>query len=116
MNKKEAQIIDFGNWVPSKMIVVPGILGCICLGLGFIHWGFLVVAVLFLGVTAYFGFAWRVFSPTGGDIQDAVRNLVISHIEWDGKGKVLDIGCGNGPLTVKIAQRYPEAEIIGIDY
>jgi len=28
---------------------------------------------------------------------------------------VLDIGCGNGPLTVALAQRFPQAHVTGID-
>ncbi len=37
-------------------------------------------------------------------------------MDWNGKGKALDIGCGNGPLTIKLAQKYAEAQITGIDY
>jgi len=37
-------------------------------------------------------------------------------LDWNGKGKGLDIGCGNGPLTIKLAQKYAEAQITGIDY
>ena len=38
------------------------------------------------------------------------------HLDWNGKGKGLDIGCGNGPLTIKLAQKYADAHITGIDY
>lgn len=34
---------------------------------------------------------------------------------WDGKGKVLDIGTGRGRLAVEIAMRFPDAQVIGID-
>jgi ubiquinone/menaquinone biosynthesis C-methylase UbiE len=37
-------------------------------------------------------------------------------LDWNGRGKGLDIGCGNGPLTIRLAQKYAEAQIIGIDY
>ena len=37
-------------------------------------------------------------------------------MDWNGKGRALDIGCGNGALTIKLAQKYPAAQIIGIDY
>jgi len=56
------------------------------------------------------------FSPRGGGIQKKVQDLVLKHIEWEGEGKVLDIGCGNGPLAIGIAKKYPNAEITGIDY
>jgi ubiquinone/menaquinone biosynthesis C-methylase UbiE len=36
-------------------------------------------------------------------------------LDWDGEGRALDIGCGNGALTIKLAQKYPKAQVIGID-
>jgi ubiquinone/menaquinone biosynthesis C-methylase UbiE len=58
-----------------------------------------------------------VFSPRGGDIQARLQDLVLDRIAgWGGAGKGLDIGCGNGPLTIQIAMRYPRAEVVGIDY
>ncbi len=40
---------------------------------------------------------------------------MLSNLEWNGEGRALDIGCGNGALTIKLAQKYPRAQIIGID-
>ena len=34
---------------------------------------------------------------------------------WDGKGKVLDIGTGLGQAAIKVARRFPEARVIGVD-
>ena len=116
MRSKEANKTCFGNWVPVKMIAAPGILGLACLALGALHWPFLVAAGLLLPIAGYFAAARFLFSAKGGNLQDQVQELVIKQIDWDGKGKVLDIGCGNGPLTIKIARCYPEAQITGIDY
>ncbi|MHC1782364.1 MAG: class I SAM-dependent methyltransferase [Anaerolineaceae bacterium] len=116
MKTRKTQGVNYGNWVPGKMIIVPGVLGVIFLGLGLLHWSFLIAAAVFLGVGAYFYTARHLFSPIGGNIQDKIQDLVIQHIEWHGKGKVLDIGCGNGPLSIKLAQRFPEAEITGMDF
>jgi ubiquinone/menaquinone biosynthesis C-methylase UbiE len=41
---------------------------------------------------------------------------VLAYLGWNGKGEALDIGCGNGPLTIHLAQKYPNAHITGIDY
>lgn len=98
------------------MILIPGILGLICVGLSVIHWGFWIPAFVFLGISVYFISAWIVFSPRFGNLQDKIQELVIANIDWQGKGKVLDIGCGNAPLTIKLARKYPQAEIIGMDY
>jgi precorrin-6B methylase 2 len=42
--------------------------------------------------------------------------LVLSNLNWNGEGKALDIGCGNGALTVKLAKKHPKAQVTGIDY
>lgn len=49
-------------------------------------------------------------------IQDKILELLLSHIHWSGKGKVLDIGCGSGSLSVKIATKYADAAVTGVDY
>jgi ubiquinone/menaquinone biosynthesis C-methylase UbiE len=41
---------------------------------------------------------------------------VLGRLDWDGKGKALDIGCGNAPLTIKLVKKFPCAEATGIDY
>ena len=70
----------------------------------------------FLLIAAYFSYAYYKFSPTGGDIQVKIREFVLDRLEWDGRGKALDIGCGNGALAVRLAKKCPVAAVIGIDY
>jgi ubiquinone/menaquinone biosynthesis C-methylase UbiE len=41
---------------------------------------------------------------------------VLANLDLTGEGKALDIGCGNGALTVKLAQKYTKVQLIGIDY
>jgi len=49
-------------------------------------------------------------------VQDHIWELVLAHLDWNGEGQALDIGCGNGALTIKLAQKYTKARVIGIDY
>ena len=30
-------------------------------------------------------------------------------------GLVVDLGCGNGPLTLSLAERWPQARVVGVD-
>jgi len=107
---------DYGNWVSSRLVFAPGVLSLLFGGLSFWLPVLSVVAVIFFLCFLYFAYARHLFSPRGGNIQARIQNLVLDHIVgWDGVGKVLDIGCGNGPLTIQIAKRYPQAEAIGID-
>jgi SAM-dependent methyltransferase len=98
------------------MIYGSAILGAAFLGLSLLHWGFLIGAALFLVALGYFLYARHLFSPAGRDIQARLWDVVLEHLDWDGRGKVLDIGCGNGPLTIALADRFPEARVTGIDY
>ncbi|MFA5400906.1 MAG: class I SAM-dependent methyltransferase [Dehalococcoidia bacterium] len=107
---------DYGNWVSKRLIWFPGILAIIFLALSFFSYYFLFIALPFLIITAYFAYAYYEFSPAGGNIQARIREFVLARLEWDGKGKALDIGCGNGALAIHLAVKHPQAEITGIDY
>lgn len=37
-------------------------------------------------------------------------------MNWDGKGKILDIGTGSGSLIIKLAKNFPKSFLTGIDY
>jgi len=107
---------DYGNWVSKKLIYVPAVLAAVFITLAFFSQLFLIVALAFLIITAYFAYAYYEFSPAGGDIQTRIRAFVLDNLAWDGRGEAIDIGCGNGALAIKLAQRYPPALIKGIDY
>jgi ubiquinone/menaquinone biosynthesis C-methylase UbiE len=56
------------------------------------------------------------FSPQGGNVQIRVRGLVLSNLNWNGEGQILDIGCGSASLTIELAKKYMQAQVLGIDY
>jgi SAM-dependent methyltransferase len=112
---KKLVATDYGNWVSTKLIYGPAVLGALFLGLSFLHVAFIIGAVPFLAALAYFAYARYAFSPRGGDIQAKLWALVLDRLNWNGEGKALDIGCGNGPLTVALAQRHPDAHVTGTD-
>jgi len=112
-----AEKADYGNWVSTRLVIVPGVLSLLFGGLAFLLPVLGVVAVFFFVCFLYFAYARYLFSPRGGNIQTRVQDLVLDYLMgWDGIGKALDVGCGNGPLTILITKRYPQAEAIGIDY
>ena len=117
MSELAADRADYGNWVSAKLVCIPGAITLLLLGSSIVLPVLVIGAVIFFLPFAYFAFARHRFSSRGGNIQARVQDLVLEHItDWDGAGKVLDIGCGNGPLTIQIAKSYPQAEAIGIDY
>lgn len=75
---------------------------------------FLVIpAVLFFLVVAFFAYGRYKLSPAGGNVQDHIWELVLAHLDWNGEGQALDIGCGNGALTIKLAQKCTKARVVG---
>jgi len=107
---------EYGNWVSAKLVYGSFAICILFFVLAFVSLIFLVGAIVFLLSFAYFAYARYKFSQRGGNLQAQIRNLVIEHLDWDGKGEALDIGCGNAPLAIELARRHPNAHVTGIDY
>jgi SAM-dependent methyltransferase len=108
--------LDYGNWVSVRIFYALGALAILLLGLSFVFPLVIVGAIASLVALGYFTYARYRFSLRGGDLQAQIRELVLHHIEWDGEGRALDIGCGNAALTIYVAKRFPNARVTGIDY
>lgn len=120
---------DYANWISKRIPQAAGIGGGVCILLSalshFIQQKaaeitlaaiFAVLAIIFIGYAVYMGRARRILSYEGGRVQAKVLDNVLSYLIWEGKGKLLDIGCGSGAMTVKAAKKFPGAQITGIDY
>ena len=108
---------DYGNWVSRRIIYFPTMLGLMLLPAAAVSYWFLTIpSIICFAFSAYFVYARHLFSPRGKDIQNKVWNLVLTNLDWNGNGKILDVGCGNGALTIKTAKHYPNAKVVGIDY
>jgi SAM-dependent methyltransferase len=116
MHAQTALKPNYGNWVSARLVYLPAgltiLFGALSLALPLLA---LLAVPFFLGF-AYFAYARYQFSGAGGNIQMKVQKLALDCLEWQGRGRVLDIGCGNAPLAIAIAKKYPQAEVTGIDY
>jgi SAM-dependent methyltransferase len=117
----EAQLAH-GNWIRKKNLLI---LGLYTLGIGalfFIPLGIpyrIIVTIPFVVILISFLFplyAYVMFSQKGGRVQEKVYNLIIQSLGEEVKGRILDIGSGNGVLAVKLAQQHHEVTVVGIDY
>jgi len=117
VNKDQTEKPNYGNWVSVKMIYIPGALALIFLVLSLVFTlPLLIISLVFFLPFVYSAYARYRFSPKGGNIQSQIQDLLLDRLEWEGDGKALDIGCGNGSVTIKIAKKFHIAQVIGIDY
>ena len=107
---------DYGNWVPKRIIYLPLVIGLTFLASSVMSFFLLIPAAFFILVAAYLSYVRFKLSSRAGHVQESLWGIVIEHLDWNGEGKALDIGCGNGALTVKLAQKHGKAEVVGIDY
>ncbi|MFX1241835.1 MAG: class I SAM-dependent methyltransferase [Promethearchaeota archaeon] len=114
--------IDYGNWVPRNMIyffigvflalLIPTLFP-IFLTIKLVLW---VIAGIWCIPFSYMMYLYWYFSSNNKEIQYKIWDLVIQKLPWNGQGKALDVGTGAGALAIKLAKKFPESEIYGIDY
>lgn len=107
---------EYGNWVSKRLVYGPAAIGMAFVPLTAWSPFFVVPAAILLPVAAYFAYARHLFAPQGGDVQGSVWSVLLERMEWDGRGRALDVGCGNGALSIRLAKRYPGAQVVGVDY
>lgn len=117
---------NYGNWVPATMMQgAAAVLAVLALAeiLSGAVWKnmpvAIVIGILFLIVlafTLYMGKCRRTFAFEGGGLMGEIHEYLVSHLFWDGKGTLVDIGCGAGALTIRCAKRFPKAKVTGTDY
>ena len=110
------QRTNYGNWVSTRIMLVPLVLALAFGALSFLSLPLLIPTAVFFVLAAYFAYARYLFSVRGGNVQEKVRALVLEGLEWDGCGKALDIGCGSAALAIGIAKKFPSSTVIGTDY
>lgn len=112
----------YGSWVPKKLLYLFFLISLIFLVISlfplffFLKIIFWFLTGLFLSIFIYLLYLYYIFNRNGGEFQNSLWNVVLEKLEWNGKGKALDIGTGAGPLAIMLAKKFPEAKILGIDY
>ena len=59
---------------------------------------------------------WKAAEYSGhSQLQEAMANELLALIDLAGSERVLDVGCGDGRITARIAARVPEGMVVGVD-
>ena len=117
---------DYGSWMSNPVFYVFGVLvllAAVRAVLSFTTFHLTVLGVLLAVVTAallimLIWMAWirRQYAFGKGGMMERVHQFILSNLDFDGHGEVLEVGCGSGALIVRTALTWPEAKITGLDY
>lgn len=99
MNKKT----NYGNWVPEKALYMLFGLAAVFLVITVILQVMLgkpvitaisgVICTLILAEAIYMYICHEEFAFGKGNMMAGVHKHLVDHLDWDGNGKLLDIGC-----------------------
>ena len=117
---------NYGSWMSNPVFYVAGVLlalSAVLAALSFTAFhitalgvAFVIVAVILLALLLWCAWIRRQYAFGGGGMMDRTHMVVLSHLDFDGQGQLLEVGCGSGPLSIRAALTWPEANVTGIDY
>ncbi len=109
---------DYGSWMSgiTALAVVLAVLSFSVFHITVLGVLFSVVAAALMALLVWITWIRRQYAFGGGGIMEQVHRVVLSHLDYDGQGKILEVGCGSGALAIRAALTWPKAKVIGIDY
>lgn len=104
---------DYGNWMPLSVLGMAAGAFALMATLSFFfftafYWPptgaiFAVTAAVMLALLLWFTWIRRRYAFEGGGMMEQVHQIVLSHLDFDGQGQLLDVGCGSGALSIRAA-------------
>ena len=117
---------DYGSWMSNPVFYVFGGIALVALVLAVLSFSVfkltalgIVFSVAFVALLALLGWmTWirRQYAFGKGGMMEKVHQTILSSLAFDGKGSLLEVGCGSGALSVRAALTWPEAKVTGLDY
>ena len=117
---------DYGNWMPVSMLWLVGGLAALAAVISLLSFAvfhitalgvvFVIAALLLLALLLWITWIRRLYAFGGGGMMEQVHQVVLSHLDFDGQGQLLDVGCGSGALSIRAALTWPSAQVVGINY
>lgn len=116
----------YGNWMSNPVFYMVGGLLALAVVLAALSFTvfhltvlgviFIIAAVLFLVLLCWITWIRRQYAFGGGGMMERVHQTILSYLDYDGKGTLLDVGCGSGALSIRAALTWRSAKVTGIDY
>ena len=77
---------------------------------------FAAASVLLAALLCWMAWIRRQYAFGKGGMMERVHQTILSSLEFDGNGSLLEVGCGSGALSIRAALTWPKAKITGLDY
>ena len=101
---------DYGSWMSNPVFYMVGgllVLSVVLAMLSFVVFRlpwlgavFSVVAAAFLALLCWCGWIRKQYAFGGGGMMERTHQCLLAHLGFDGRGTLLDVGCGSGILSV----------------
>lgn len=117
---------DYGSWMPNSVFYMAGGLFTLTVALAALSFAvlhitalgalFAAAAVLLLVLLCWITWIRRQYAFGGGGMMERVHQVILSHLDFDGQGRLLDVGCGSGALSILAALTWQSVRVVGMDY
>lgn len=117
---------DYGSWMSNPVFYMIGgllTLSAVLAALSFSMFHIAALGILFsvaaaalLALLIWCAWIRKQYAFGGGGMMERVHQVVLSHLDFDGQGQLLEVGCGSGALSIRAALTWPDAQITGMDY
>ncbi len=117
---------EYRSWMSNPVFYVFGGLAVVSIILAIISFTvihiavlgvvFSIVTVALLVLLLWMAWIRKQYAFGGGEMMDKVHQTILSQLDYDGEGSLLEVGCGSGALSIRSALTWPNAKIVGVDY
>ena len=117
---------NYGSWMSNPVFYVLGALLALSVVLAVLSFTvfhitalgvvFVIAAAILLALLLWCAWIRRQYAFGGGGMMERTHLVILSHLDFDGQGQLLEVGCGSGPLSIRAALMWPEVKVTGIDY
>ena len=117
---------DYGSWMSNPVFYVFGGIALVTLVLAVLSFTvlritalgivFTAATVILLALLGWMAWIRRQYAFGKGGMMEKVHQTILSSLDFDGSGSLLEVGCGSGALAIRAALTWPNAKITGLDH